>query len=67
MNSHQYIQGTPMAPESTGITRCLSPHTPSSSILPYDLSDGTVTGERSTDGNEFIEVPSQSGFCTQCL
>ncbi|KAH9987735.1 hypothetical protein BJV74DRAFT_951587 [Russula compacta] len=48
-----------MASESIGLTQDLSPHTPGSSILPDGLSDGSVTGERSTDSSESIEVSSR--------
>ena len=56
MNSHQHIQGNPMTPESIRITQSSSPRTSGSLILPDGLLDGSVTGQRSTDRKESVEV-----------
>ncbi|KAH9967675.1 hypothetical protein BJV74DRAFT_954271 [Russula compacta] len=45
-----------MAPILIRITQDLSCRTPRSSILPDGLLDGSVTGQRSTDGKESVEV-----------
>ena len=67
MNSHQYIQGTPMAPESIGITQSLFPHTFGSSNFPDGLLDDSVTGQCSTNRNELVEVRRRGRSCTQFL
>ena len=38
-----------------------------SSIWTDDLLDGSVTGQRSTDLKELVEVRRQGRSCTQCL
>ena len=54
-----------MAPELVNITRSLSLRAHGSSTLPDGLSDGSMTGERSTHGKEAIRVPSRGRSCTQ--
>ena len=42
---------------------------PKSIRITQSFSEGpvTVTGERSTDGNDSVEIPSRGGSCTQYL
>ena len=56
-----------MAPESTDITQSLSRRTPGSSMFPDGLLDGSVTGQRSTDRKESVQVRRRGRSYTQCL